>query len=198
MPRKEQTVGEESTKQQTVRSVDSDGGTGTVAAVKASPPWPLIVIGIVATVIIVALFIGGWSFIMSHAQTQTSQYGRLRAYSQNQNGNSSAGNGSYGGGGFRRNGFGGGSQGQTAAFRGVITAVNGDTLTVAGQGKSVTVTESDSTTISGDKTDVAVNDTIVVYGTTNSDGSISATQIVVRNGTGASSSDGSGSSAPGA
>lgn len=165
----------------------------TVAAVKAAPPWPLITIGVFATVVLVALLFGGWLFLVSHVQAPAQTMGRFGTLQQQAGGNYFGG----GSGGYRRGGFGGGGNAQSAAFRGVVTAVNGDTLTVAGEGKLTTVQKSDGTTISGDKTDVAVNDTVVIYGTTNSDGSISATQILVRDQTGGSSLN-DGSATPGA
>lgn len=149
-----------------------------IKPVQSSPPWPLITIGIVATVLVAAVVVGGWWFVMRHGQTrntrQAGQYGMMYGS------NSSSQNGSYFGGRYRRGMM------QSAAASGVIIAVNGQTLTVSGQGKQVTVTESSSTIISGDATSVAVNDTVLVYGTTNSDGSVTATQIVVRNSTPAS------------
>ncbi len=167
MPSKVETEGEplKNEKVGGERTVDTPE---TVTAVKTSPPWPLITIGVVASFVILAIIIGGSTFIHAHfAAARTQSYGR---YGLSQQG------GASNGGGFRRGGM-----MQAAAVRGVITAVNGNTLTVAGEGKSTTVTKSDSTTISGDKTAVAVDDTVVVYGTTGNDGSVSATRIVVRN-----------------
>lgn len=78
---------------------------------------------------------------------------------------------------FRR----GGPAMRSFAAQGVITAINGDTITVSGGGKQVTVKKTDSTTVSGDETSIAVNDTVAVVGATNSDGTITATRIIVRN-----------------
>ncbi|MDB5183674.1 MAG: hypothetical protein JWO07_355 [Candidatus Saccharibacteria bacterium] len=146
-----------------------------VSVVKAMPPWRLITVGVFATVVVVAVMIAGWMFILLHHQARPGMMNRFDGLSQ-----SSTGPGGFMGRGGMRHGGGGGTIQQSAA-RGVVTAVNGDTITVSGEGKQVTVTKSSSTTISGDKTDVAVNDTVVVYGTTGSDGTVSATQILVHN-----------------
>lgn len=176
------------------------GGTEaqTVKGVKASPPWPLITIGVVATVVVVAVVIGGWAFVVGHergvATSQTRTLGRYGMMNGQGNGGQYGGSQYFNRGGFRR-----GGALQSSAASGVVTAINGDTITVSGQGKQVTVKKSDSTTISGDETSVAVNDTVVVYGTTNSDGSITATRIVIRNQSTINGSDSNtGDAAPGA
>lgn len=60
--------------------------------------------------------------------------------------------------------------------RGVVTAVDGTTLTVAGNGKTVTVKVTDSTTYTGSSKPAAVNDTIIAFGST-SDGVFTATSV---------------------
>jgi hypothetical protein len=63
--------------------------------------------------------------------------------------------------------------------QGVVTAVNSDSIVVAGGGKTQTIKTNSSTTYSND-TKPAVNDTVVVVGT--KDGAtITATQIAVYN-----------------
>ena len=69
----------------------------------------------------------------------------------------------------------------TPAASGVITAIDGDIITVAGGGKRVTVKKTANTVISGDEGNIAVNDTVIVTGTTSDDGMVTATRIVVRN-----------------
>lgn len=63
---------------------------------------------------------------------------------------------------------------------GVVTAVNGDDISVAGNGKTITIKKSSSTTIRGTSTTVSVNDTIFASGTT-SDNVFTATTITIRN-----------------
>jgi hypothetical protein len=63
--------------------------------------------------------------------------------------------------------------------QGVVTAVSGDSITVAGGGKTLTVKTTSATTYANDSKPV-VNDTVVIIGT--KDGStITATQIAVNN-----------------
>lgn len=65
---------------------------------------------------------------------------------------------------------------------GVVTAVSGDTITVAGGGTTTKVTATSSTNYTGSSEPAKVNDSIVVFGTQNSDGSLTATSIrLVRN-----------------
>jgi hypothetical protein len=154
----------------TTRQVEKNDQT--VEVIKSSPPWRLITIGVFATVVIAAVFIGGALFIRAHRVDD--QLGRPGLMNHRMIGQ--RGEGMMNHGGFWRSGT-----MQAPVARGVVTAVNGDTITVSGLGKQVTVKKSSSTTISGDKSDVAVNDTVTVYGTTNPDNSISATRISVNN-----------------
>lgn len=142
-------------------------------AVKKQTPWLWIVIAAGGTVLIVAVMAIGWMRIESlqrsamHAERYDMQQGATR----------------FGGG---RQGFYGNSSGSPRrqsrpTLSGVVTALNGDSITVSGGGKQVTVKKTDSTTINGDATSVAVNDTVSVYGTTASDGTVTATRIVIRN-----------------
>jgi hypothetical protein len=63
--------------------------------------------------------------------------------------------------------------------QGVVTAVNSDSIVVAGGGKTQTIKTNSSTTYASD-TKPAVNDTVVVVGTKDGD-TITATQIAVYN-----------------
>lgn len=144
-----------------------------VAAVKKQTPWPLITVGIFGTVLLLAAVAMAWLQLvgMHRSSVRTSpDYGYSQQHSQQ-----------YGSGG--RDYSRGGQRGSAArpVATGVVTAVSGDSITVSGGGKQVTVKTSSATRITGDETDVAVNDTVVVYGTKNDDGSIAATRIVVRN-----------------
>lgn len=60
---------------------------------------------------------------------------------------------------------------------GVVTAVSGDTITVAGGGTTTKVTVSSDTNYSGSSEPAKVNDTITAVGTKNSDGSLTATSV---------------------
>lgn len=144
---------------------------GEVAVVKKQTPWPLITVGIFGTVLLFAAIAIAWlQLVGSHrGMLQTGPRYGLNQQSPQQ----------FGGRDYSRSG----PRGSFArpATSGVVTAVNGDTLTVSGSGKQVTVKTSDTTRISGDETDVAVNDTVIVYGTKNDDGSITATRIMIRN-----------------
>lgn len=146
-------------------------------AVVQKAPWPLITIGIFATIIIIAFITicavtllhnrqttSRNSFGADHMGMNNSDFGSQRG-SINRPGGMSGGRGSF----------------MTPAASGVITAINGDTITVAGGGKQVTVKKTTSTVISGSKSDIAVNDTVVVTGTTSDDGSVTATRIMIRN-----------------
>lgn|GEM_PF-5253986 len=201
MPAKDKEVQESGEEKPTKRVIVTESVPESSVAVKSVPrtPWPLITIGVVATVVVMAVAVGGWLFIVGRANgngttTRTSRLGAYGFNQQSQGGNSNGnsyfgnGNGGFGGGGYRR------GSAEQAAADGVITAVNGQTLTVSGQGKQVTVTETNSTVVSGDASSVAVNDTVLVYGTTNSDGSVTATRIVIRNNASASDTSVDGSS----
>ena len=82
---------------------------------------------------------------------------------------------------MRRGGeFMGGQQGMNAGqnhIRGVVTAVNGSTITVAGNGATNDV-ETNTSTQYQNGSSVKVNDSVLVFGNINS-GKFTATQIVV-------------------
>lgn len=63
---------------------------------------------------------------------------------------------------------------------GVITSISGDSFVVAGNGKTVNVTKSGSTSVRGTSASIAVNDTVMILGTQDGD-SFTATTIIVRN-----------------
>ena len=63
--------------------------------------------------------------------------------------------------------------------RGVVVAVNKDSIEIAGGGKRTTI-KTNSSTVYTDDTKPAVNDTVTVTGTT-TDGTITATEITVQN-----------------
>ena len=57
----------------------------------------------------------------------------------------------------------------TSRVSGVVTAVDGDTITVAGYGTTTKVKVTSSTTYSGSSEPAAVNDTITAFGSTSDD-----------------------------
>ena len=64
--------------------------------------------------------------------------------------------------------------------QGVVTKVNGDSIVVAGGGKTQTIkTNSDTSYV--DDTKPAVNDTVVVIGKADNDGAVTATELRVAN-----------------
>ena len=164
---------EEARKDTDATPTDTEPARGEVAVVKKRTPWPLITVGIFGTVLLLAAIAMAWlQFVGMHRTA--SHMGLDQGYSQRSQ------HFGYGDRDYSR----GGQRGMVArpAATGVVTAVNGDTVTVSGGGKQVTVKTSSMTRITGDETDIAVNDTVVVYGTKNDDGSIAATRIMVRNG----------------
>ena len=86
-------------------------------------------------------------------------------------------------GGFRKRGFMAGGFGSKATLngesraRGVVTAVNGSSFTLAGNGATTNVTTNSSTQYRDGNT-VKQNDTVVVLGT-ESNGSLTATQVTI-------------------
>lgn len=60
---------------------------------------------------------------------------------------------------------------------GVVTAVDGDTVTVSGGGTTTKVVVNDSTTYTGSDKPAKVNDTIMAAGARQSDGSLLASTV---------------------
>ena len=127
-------------------------------------------------VIVTALVTGGLGFWAGHATA-----GRTAAASSAGGGGQSGGNGyggGAGGGGFRRGGFG---------TRGTVSAVSGNTITVndmSGATKTVNVSSSTTYLNGADRTqasqsDVTTGTTILATGQTASDGSITATRVII-------------------
>lgn len=162
---------------QSKQEADTKTTLKEIGVAKAQTPWPLIIIGIVGSVVMLALLIGGWWFVASQA---------MRGLQGGSGAMSLSDRGSGSGRMFERNAgreFGaqrGGLIGMAEA-NGVVTAIDGDTITVAGNGKKVTVKKTDSTIVSGDKNDITVNDSVIISGTTADDGTITASRIVIRN-----------------
>ena len=67
----------------------------------------------------------------------------------------------------------------TTRVSGVVTSVDGTTITVAGNGTTTKVVVNDSTTYIGDDKPAAVNDTIMVVGTKSGD-TFTATRVILQ------------------
>jgi hypothetical protein len=140
----------------------------SVERVKTTPPWPFITVGVFASVVVAALFVtGGLIMAGHHRDHHVDGFGPFGAKERMSRMSS------------HHEAF-GGRMHMTPAVHGVVTAISGDILTVSGGGTQVNVERSSDTDIKGDKTDVAVNDTVIIYGTKDGD-TVSATKILVRN-----------------
>lgn len=86
----------------------------------------------------------------------------------------------YGNGGAMPMGGGFGADGEqtsTTRVSGVVTAVDGDTLTVSGNGTTTKVTVSSNTSYTGSNEPAKVNDSIVAFGAKDSSGTLVASQV---------------------
>lgn len=81
-----------------------------------------------------------------------------------------------GGGYGMMGGYGDSANTTSTRVNGVVIAVDGSTLTVAGNGTTTTVKVTDNTTYTGSSKPAAINDTITAFGTT-SDGVFTATSV---------------------
>jgi len=126
-------------------------------------------------IVIVAIVVAGGLFIMGAVADHAMNFNRER------------GQAIMAGGGFLRGGNDFGrrpAMGQTlntnqVQISGVVTAVNGQSFTVAGNGSTNTVqTNSDTQYVNGSK--VSVNDSVMVVGTTNG-GTFTAAQVAIYN-----------------
>lgn len=159
-----------STKSENVQEGEVVGDTKETK--RRAAPWPVLTIGIFAAILFVAFIIICWWAIVFAWHAATPSGSRAEDMP-----------GLYGyGGDDRRLDWGDRRELWNAAdASGVVTAVNGDTITVSGRGEQVTVKKTQDTVIRGDKEEVAVNDTVLVYGETEDDGSITAARILIRN-----------------
>lgn len=143
-----------------------------VEQAKGAPPWPLITVGVVASVVLFAVGAAAWLGVAMHN-------GKDRGFIAIRHG------GVHDWGGFhsppereelreRRP--------SADITRGVVTAIDGDLLTVSGGGKQVKVSRTTETAVRGDKEDVAVNDTVLIIGQNADDGTMAAKCIMVQNG----------------
>lgn len=145
------------------------------AAVKSRTPWPLITVGVFITVVMAAIALVGWVWMSRALDHVASRPGTSVFGSQDRD---------RGGRSFDRDdgrGFGGMRGFSSTIASGVVTKIDGDTITIAGQGEQVTVKRTDDTIISGDETSLAVNDSVIVMGETDDDDTMTATHIIVQN-----------------
>jgi len=145
------------------------------------PVWAWVVIAIFGFFAVFGLMAAGYSAMHGLKDKDTS-FSTSRRY-----GDYSLRDDQTGNGGIRtRGGMMGGPGGygmmndtnttSTTRVSGVVTAVDGNTITVAGNGTTITVKVTDSTTYSGSSKPATVNDTITVFGTT-SDNVLTATSV---------------------
>lgn len=144
-----------------------------VKAAKKVTPWPLITIGVFGTVLIMAAVAMAWlqffsisKSIANDSEVYQEQRGSIFDDGQTER---------------EFDGLGRGGEYSRAMAVGVVSQLKGDDVTVIGGGKEVAVTMTDTTRVSGTESDLAVNDSVVIFGTKNDDDSITATRIVVRN-----------------
>jgi hypothetical protein len=128
--------------------------------------------GAVAALIVILIFLAGTSFANHHRQDMQSKH-------------IFATQGGPFGAGLERGTRGGmhGTLGDSTTsngethLSGVVTAVNGDSFTVAGSGATTSVTTNSSTQYKGGNT-VKQNDTVIVVGTS-ANGTLTATNVVI-------------------
>lgn len=135
---------------------------------RRATPWPAITMGIVGTVFILAAIATAWLYFFS-VSNQVSYEAQAYSEQRDQYYEDEPYLREYGD-----------RHGQVVAS-GVVSEISGDTLTVIGGGDKVSVKQSRATRIVGDESAVAVNDTVLIFGSQNEDGSVSATRIMVRN-----------------
>lgn len=140
---------------------------------RAHKPWVLALI--IASVLLVLIVLGGAVGMMLRGASRYDDYARRDGYMNDR----------FDHGGMNRGGIdmGVGMDGaidsNVTRLTGVVTIVDGNTLTVAGNGKTTKVTVSDATIYRGASKPVAVNDTVGVLGNKTSDGSVAASQIAI-------------------
>lgn len=126
----------------------------------------------IAAIVLVALVVGAGGFVGGMQYQKTKKFTSAQIAQQFSRLGNRGTNGSF----RQRFGNGGG------AVRGSVTAVSGNTMTVQLQdgsskivllGSSATVTKS----VNGTAADVTVGQSVMVLGTANSDGSVTATQV---------------------
>lgn len=140
-------------------------------ATGGTPPWPLATISVFGVIVLLAIFVVGWwmvaGFVRDIQDEPTHDVrGQQRQWDSER---------------FDRHGHSPLFRYGERVAQGVVTAIDGDVITVSGSGKQVTVKKTSNTVVSGDKNDISINDTVVVFGDTEEDGSVVAKRIVVQN-----------------
>ena len=161
-------------KKESVNEKITPEASNEAAPAKSSPPWLLIAMATFASVVtLVFMLLIIMMFVADHARQQG-----MRSYdSYSGHGGSSS---------YRQpdDNYGGyGKRFSADAARGVVTNIDGDTLTISGGGKQIKVKRTNDTIINGDKEDVSVNDTVIVIGQKDDEGIFTAKAIIIRNGT---------------
>lgn len=151
-------------------TTERKSGDEKAAAVKSKTPWPLVTIGVFATIVVIALVVAGIGAAMAMEWATTTRPDGDRTMIENR---------TFG----DRWQRGGGMFDDTTSdiVRGVVVSIDGNKLTIAGGGERTTVTMTDDTMISGDADDIAVDDSVVVRVSEADDGSLEAVRIIVRN-----------------
>jgi len=175
----EHTVPNEKPVEPTIHKTSTSGQLSRT--IRQLPAWSWVIIVVFGFFAIFGCVAAGYAAV--HAfKDDTNSYGtRTRGnYSlrDDQAGNSNSdfrGGMQRGSGGY---GMMGDSNTESSSTRvsGVVTAVDGNTITVAGNGRTTSVKVTDSTTYNGSSKPAAVNDSIVAFGST-SDGVFTATSI---------------------
>ncbi len=146
---------------------------GEVTAKKVSPPWPVITVAVFISVLLLALAAVSWLWVQGAVTSNVRDMQSRLPAQERQFGYDTE---------ERHERWYGGFGNMTApAASGVVTKIDGDTLTVAGYGKAISVKTTDETIVSGDGDTVEVNDTVVVTGDTDDDGTVTATRVIIRN-----------------
>lgn len=151
--------------------VDKTVDEGEKSTIRPAP-WPMTTVGIFVAIIIAAFVVMCWWAILFALQVAkpvvSSENDRTGRWALGNERRESGWN-------ERRSARG------AVAVSGVVTAIDGSTVTVSGRGEQVTVRQNDDTVVGGDANELAVNDTVIVFGDTEADGSVTAQRILVRN-----------------
>lgn len=137
---------------------NENAGSGRTSTVTVSHNW---LYGLLGLLILIIVFMAGVG-IANHRWHNNAGPGKRFAMAA----------------GARRAGrFGAGGANQADRTRGVVTAVDGNNFTIAGNGGTTKVVTSSSTTYQNGN-QVKQNDSVVVFGTT-SNGTLTATRVVI-------------------
>ena len=153
------------------KSVEETPST-QAAVTKSAAPWPFITIGVFVSVVVLAVVVVAWAGMAVLLHTTMDETTGYERYDR----------GGYSNDGNLRERTPGGMRGMSSVVAsGVVTAIDGDAITVSGRGEQVKVTKFGDTFIGGDKANLEVNDTVIVTGDVKEDGSVTATRIIIRN-----------------